>query len=458
MKRSALIMTFILIGITTNIAKAQPHGTCGVNLTWQLVDSTLTISGNGKMYDYTLYYGSRPWDAYRDNIKILVINSGVTAIGEHAFHQSFFLRSVTIPNSVTKLGRDAFFACSSLTTIDISNYILEIGRDAFAACSSLMSINVDDNNPNYSSNDGVLYNKTANTLICCPAGRTEPFAIPEFVTAIADYAFRNCRKLTSITIPSSVASIGIQAFSLCTSMTAVNVATNNINYSSNDGILYNESQDTLICCPAGKMGAVTIPNTVVTIIDYAFYFNQVLTAVIIPNSVDSVGFYAFSLCGNLKSLTIGSSVTEIGYGAFSYCYSLDSITCRAEEPLAIYYNMFYDVPLNARIIIPCNTLSAYQNSSWGDMFTNFIEDCAGIGSAGLDEKIKLYPNPVIDKFYVDCNDFLSIKIYDMSGKEVVTQEVNGKTEINISNLPKGIYTVSILSKNKIIKNDKIVKL
>ena len=551
MTRNILIIIFTFIGITTNIAKSQTYGKCGTNLTWQLTGSTLTISGNGEMYDYTIYYGSRPWDDYKNNIKIIVINNGVTTIGECAFYQNFNVESVTIPNSVFKLGNRSFFACNNLTTIDIPSSITIIGNKVFEACSSLISINVDVNS-NYSSDNGVLYNKMADTLICCPAGKTEAFIVPEFVTTIADYAFQNCRNLTSITVPSSVFSIGVNAFSTCTSLIAVNVAANNMNYSSNDGILYNKLQDTLICCPSGKMGTITIPNTVVTIADEAFNFcrdlvsviipNSVttigkavfahcyglhsvemgcsiksignfafewcsgLTSIIIPDSVTSMGNYTFSDCSYLKSAIIGNSVTEIGEsafsncsrlssiiipnsvskvgyaafyecvrltsvifgnsvteignGAFAYCVSLDSITCKAKDCPVIDFHTFYGVPINAHIFVPCNTTSAYRNSDWGNVFTNFIEDCnSGIKpyTNSVNEKIKLYPNPIIDKFYVDYKDFYSIKIYDISGKEVLTQNANGKTEVNISNLSKGIYTVSILSKNKVIANDKIVK-
>ena len=107
--------------------------------------------------------------------------------------------SVTIPDSVTSIGRWAFYDCSSLT-----------------------SINVDKNNKNYSSSDGVLYNKNLTELVCCPGGKTS-VTIPDSVTSIGDGAFSGCRNLTSVTIPDSVTSIGDGAFSECRNLTSVTI-------------------------------------------------------------------------------------------------------------------------------------------------------------------------------------------------------------------------------------------
>ena len=550
-----LILISALAGMgIMNIAKAQTSGTCGDNLTWQLTGSgnslTLTISGDGEMYDYTIYSGGRPWDSYKSNIKTVIIENRVTAIGECAFYQCSNLEFVTIPKSVVKLGYRSFFSCGNLTTITIPDSVTTIESGVFEACSNLTSINVNANNPNYSSDDGVLYNKLQDTLICCPAGKSETFTIPDFVTMVADKAFQNCRKLTSITVPGSVFSIGVNAFAICTSLTAVNVAANNMNYSSNDGIFYNKLQDTLICCPSGKTGAVTIPNTVITIADEAFNFcrdlvsviipNSVttigkavfahcyglssveignsiesigdfafwwcsgLTSIIVPNSVTSMGNYIFSDCFNLKSATIGdsvaeigesafsncnrlssiiipnsvskigytafyecyslvsviigNSVTEIGDGAFAYCIRLDSITCKAKDPPVIDFYTFYGVPINAQVFVPCHTLSDYQSSDWGNIFTNFIEECTtSLNEDILNEKITFYPNPVSDIFFVECKEFSTIKIHDISGKEVLTQNANGKTEINISHLPQGVYNVNVLFGTKIVGSKKFVK-
>ena len=130
------------------------------------------------------------------------VEYSVTSIGGGAFSRSF-LTSITIPNSVTSIGESAFYGCSSLTSID-----------------------VDENNLNYASIDGVLYDKNVTTLIVCPGSKTE-VSIPNSVTSIGGYAFSYCSSLTSVTIGNSVTSIGDYAFSYCSSLTSITIQAEN---------------------------------------------------------------------------------------------------------------------------------------------------------------------------------------------------------------------------------------
>ena len=150
--------------------------------------------------------------------------------------------------------------------------------------------------------------------------------IPNSVTSIGGSAFFGCTDLTSVTIPNSVTSIGGSAFYGCTGLTSIDVASDNSNYCSVDGVLFNKDKTTLIQYPGGKQGAYTIPNSVTSIGNYAFEICTGLTSVTIPNSVTSIGHYAFLYCRSLTSVTIPNSVTSIGYFAFSYCSGLTSVT------------------------------------------------------------------------------------------------------------------------------------
>jgi len=194
---------------------------------------------------------------------------------------------------------------SQITNITIPNSITSIENSAFRGFTNLTAINVDSGNANYSSEQGVLYNKNKSTLINYPAGKTgTTFTIPNSVTSIEDYAFYECDSLTSI-----------------------NVDSGNANYSSDQGVLYNKNKTTLVKYPEGKTGTTfTIPNSVTSIGNFAFYNCSSLASVTIPNGVTSIGDYAFYNCSSLASVTIPNGVTSIGDYTFYNCSSLASVT------------------------------------------------------------------------------------------------------------------------------------
>jgi len=146
----------------------------------------------------------------------------VTSIGDYTFGNCSNLTSLTISNGVIKIGYSAFRDCSSLTSVTIPNSVTRIVGDAFNECSSLTSITVDAANANYSSEDGVLFNKAKTTLVRYPEGKTSSsYAIPEGVTGIDYDAFFNCSNLTSITIPGSVTEIKYNDFRGCSNLTSI---------------------------------------------------------------------------------------------------------------------------------------------------------------------------------------------------------------------------------------------
>jgi hypothetical protein len=253
-----------------------------------LANGTLRIGGKGPMGDYY------PW---RDRGTIasiidLVIEEGVVSIGKNAFEDCTNLKSVTIPNSVTSIGDYAFLGCSSLTSITIPGSVKSIGDGMWAGCNGLMSINVNNDNPSYSSIDGVFFNKTQDTLIKYPpAKQSSVYTIPNSVTTIGGSAFSRSTNLTSVTIPGNVKSIGSAAFVLC-----------------------------------HNLKSVTIQNGVKVIDKHAFRECTGLTSITIPGSVTSIGNNAFELCTGLTSVTISDGVASIGSDAFSACLSLTSVT------------------------------------------------------------------------------------------------------------------------------------
>lgn len=236
--------------------------------------------------------------------------------------------SYSIPSSVTEIGESAFFGCTGLTSLAIPSSVTNIENysNAFSSCTGLTSITVDAANPNYSSLNGVLFNKSKTSLIKCPAGFIGSYSIPSNVTLIESYAFVNCLGLTGVTIPASVTIIGSYAFSGCSGLTIIMVDAANTNYSSQGGVLFNKSKTLLIQCPpAGLNGSYAIPGSVTYIGSNSFYGCSGLTAVNIPGSVTRIGQGAFSGCTGLVNVTIPSSVIYLDDGIFFDCTGLTSV-------------------------------------------------------------------------------------------------------------------------------------
>ena len=142
---TALALT-VLIGV--NVAYSQTtidSGTCGSTLTWKLTtDSTLTISGSGAMDDYESYpnFNYAPWYSYRNTIRTIVIDNGVTTIGDEAFEDCGNLITVTLPNSLVSIGKSAFGWCTRLNPITLPNSLISIGDMAFSNCYRFTSITI----------------------------------------------------------------------------------------------------------------------------------------------------------------------------------------------------------------------------------------------------------------------------------------------------------------------------
>ena len=302
----------------------------------------------------------------------VTIPNGVTSIGESAFTGCSNLTSVTIGNGVHSIEWCAFQGCSSLTSITIPNSVTSISQFAFNGCSSLTSINVASGNTHYSSTDGALYNYAQDTLILCPEAKSS-INIPNGVTCIKGYVFRNCIGLTSIPIPSSVTYIDVTAaFQGCDALTSINVASGNTRYSSIDGVLYNHAQDSLLRCPPGK-NSVSMPNSLTCIYRGAFSKCKNLTSITIPNSVRIIDEVAFNKCSNLTSVTIGNGVNTIRWWAFVDCDSLSSIVSWATFPPQINRYMFLSAN-NCSLTVPCGSLGAYTASTWNELFNGRIEE------------------------------------------------------------------------------------
>jgi len=337
-----------------NIAVVRYHGEAPTptptptNFTYFDNGTAITITG----------YVTAPTGAM--SIPASIDGMPVTAIRHGAFYNCRGLTSVTIPSSVKSIEEDAFGKCSGLTSVTIPSSVTDIGGGAFSGCTGLKSVAIPSSVT--SIGDNAFFGCSGLTSVTIPSSvtsiRTGAFlgctglksvAIPSSVTSIGDNAFSGCSGLTSVTIPSSVTSIGQRAFSgcsgltsvtipasvttfwtdmfeHCTGLTSINVDAANPSYSSANGVLFDKQKTVLLQHPRAKAGGCTIPGSVISIGDNAFFGCAGLTSVTIPSSVTSIASQAFFGCSRLTSVAIPSSVTDIGGLAFGNCSGLTNLT------------------------------------------------------------------------------------------------------------------------------------
>lgn len=380
MKKKILSFTFViciclnLLAVSPLSVFAEESGTCGDNLTWTLSGNTLTISGTGDMYDYNSDI-EVPWYQIKDDIYYLVIDNGVTSIGNYAFYQVTHITDVTIPTGVKSIGNYAFYECSKLKNIIGADGVVSVGESAFSYCSNLKSIVLADSLTSIGGH--AFCNCSALESISIPAGvkaieyatfsdcsSLSSVIIPNGVTSIGQSAFMYCSSLNNITIPASVSTIGPFVFTWCN--INISVDEGNQYYSSLDGVLFNKDKTAIIEYSKDTMQPeYTIPSSVTTIEKGAFsscddltkitipgsvkYIKEgalqactSLTSVTIPEGVISIGRNAFTMCTGLTSLSIPSTVSSIEIQAFTYCGSLNIYVDENNK----YYSSFDGVLLN----------------------------------------------------------------------------------------------------------------
>lgn len=238
----------------------------------------------------------------------------VVGLGANLCREVAWMKTVKLPTTLRRMQRDVFVDCTGLTSaVFPASCVLDtLPYGTFSGCTSLTSVTLPVNLKHIG---GYSLARTAFTS----------FTIPATVRSIGYGAFAGCPNLTSLAIPANIEYVEGKITYGCNNLTAIHVASENPNYSSIDGVLFNKDQTQLHEYPYGKKGAYTMPNTVTEIYEENFSEYPNLTAITIGDGVLRIGKNAFSQCRNLTKVTFGSSVEVIGQYAFKGCSALDTV-------------------------------------------------------------------------------------------------------------------------------------
>lgn len=226
-----------------------------------------------------------------ENLETVTLHDNIKVVGYECFYYCKSLRISSLPDSVITVGSRAFTGCDSITSFEISeNVTNDDVKWMFGYCNNLQEINVNENNPVYTSKDGVLYSKDLTSLIAYPDGREGEFTVPEHVTTLPAGAFASTVKLTKLIIPETVTSIGRS-----------------------------------VCNGSIGLQSVVLPENITEIGDYWFIRCESLTDIKIPDSVTAIGEASFNECHSLKNIKFPEGLKTIGEGAFAHCELIEEI-------------------------------------------------------------------------------------------------------------------------------------
>ncbi|MBO4564342.1 MAG: leucine-rich repeat domain-containing protein, partial [Bacteroidaceae bacterium] len=359
---SILSMTFLPL---TMQGQEAIHGVCGLygdNVLWDLKGDTLFISGRGDManYEWNSSQRSAPWNAYRAQIKCVIVEDSVTSIGEYAFQQCEKLTTVRFPQSLKKICKGAFWECTNMDSITFPDSVY-IGGQAFYRCISLHSITFPEHLLelggaafwNCASLDSIRIPNTITTLKGTFAGCTSLryVEIPNSVKTLEGTVFANCSSLKSIQIPNSVKTLGGEVFKGCTDLDSI-VIPNSV---TDIGIRAFED--------CTHLKSVKLSEKLTSIPSYVFRNCSSLTSIEIPEGVTAIGDYTFAGCEALSTIIISKNVSNIGYYAFYNCMGIKDFFCYPAIMPKIFENAFDNYmywPLQATLHVPKNLMNEYS--------------------------------------------------------------------------------------------------
>lgn len=316
---------------------------------WSSALTNVTIEGSGlKEIDELAF-------RFCESLKSINIPSSIENIGKQAFQHCDVLKTSgleTGTNNLKSIGEEAF-SSTSIKSVEIPATCTDLSIDAFKRCSKLQSINVDEENPNYSSEDGILYDKNKETLYVYPAAKTgSSYTTPDGLKTIGAYAFEENQRLRDVTINDGVETIERSAFQ------------------------------------GAGVETVIMPDSVTSIGKLAFYNSKSLSEITLSKNLKEIPDYIFYNCSSLSEVEIPASVKKIGTNILSGCESLEKVTIKSPELTSISSSAFSGTPNDVEFDVETNAIK------------NMLVDTCGVStdritSAGKD------PKPSIENFTLD---------------------------------------------------------
>ena len=331
------------------------------------------------------------------NLRQVVISGRVSSIGRQAFYNCVNLNSINLSEGITSIGYYAFYGCENLSKVTISEGS-SIGESAFADCTSLKSVIIPSN---VTLGKGAFLGCTGITNVTIQTG----------VKSIGESAFAGCTSLKSVVIPEGVTSI--EAFSNCTSLNSVTLPSSIITVGgfNNCRNLYSinlpEGITTISPFAFNYSGLrnISLPSTVTSIGERAFYNLNYLHDVIIPEGVTSIGDRAFAVCG-IDHLLIPNSVTTIGNYSFDNNIYLKIVLPSNISSLGSFYT-YYDITIPFSV---CNeNLPSLRIAHDAFFMGNDLDNTGNFKNSTIN---KCYVKPSVYAAYKDNITYKNLNLND----------------------------------------------
>lgn len=326
---------------------------------WSVENGVLTIKGDGKMPHYN--YKTVPWKDVKDDVTSIVVENGITGIGDFAFYLFNNLTSVSLPDGLERIGRFsfaynplltnvdlpssvtticdfAFSKCPCITSVTLSKNIKDVRHCAFADCDGITTVNLEQGLTFVG--DGAFAGCDSLATVALPSSieviekgaftackSLKPLTFGNSLTTIGDNAFSDCPLIDKAVIPASVTNLSPNAYEWCENLTSYTIEDGNPNYSSDEnGILYNKDKTVLLSCPeSANIKDLVIPSTVTRIETSAFHACENIVSVVMPDSVTELGVSTFTYCNALTSIKFSNSLKVIPSGTLARTIALNEV-------------------------------------------------------------------------------------------------------------------------------------